>query len=271
MVTDGQVSELRRWLAAWQVARRFCQDGFDGQENRTILSRRSATLPSQRKSPARAYRTRTDPFADVWTDCGAAAPSRAAAQSDDSCSMTCSDSIPARFADSTRRTFERRVATGERSTDRTRRSSFRRIITPVGSPRATSPFAIELGVKIAGATFEHTLFHCVLTYSNVESVSLCFSESFEALSEGIQKRSGSSVACRAASHRLAQRGRSKSLRSNDADDSLRGADGALRLCRPKDQCPVRQRERRCRITKRTLKDRIDQALAASRKSRLRQS
>ncbi len=41
-------------------------------------------------------------------------------------------------------------------------------------------------MKIAGATFDHTLFHCVLTYSNVESVSLCFSESFEALSEGVQ-------------------------------------------------------------------------------------
>ena len=45
----------------------------------------------------------------------------------------------------------------------------------------------SLGVKIAGARFDHTLFHCVLTYSNVESVSLCFSESFESLSTGIQK------------------------------------------------------------------------------------
>jgi len=32
----------------------------------------------------------------------------------------------------------------------------------------------ELGVKIAGQRFAHTFFHCVLTYSNVESVSLCF-------------------------------------------------------------------------------------------------
>ena len=45
----------------------------------------------------------------------------------------------------------------------------------------------ELSVKIAGHRFDHTFFHCVLTYSNVESVSLCFSESFESLSAGIQK------------------------------------------------------------------------------------
>ena len=45
----------------------------------------------------------------------------------------------------------------------------------------------SLCVTIGRSVFEHTLFHCVLTYSNVESVSLCFSESFEALSEGVQK------------------------------------------------------------------------------------
>ena len=54
---------------------------------------------------------------------------------------------------------------------------------------AASDFTVcnELGVKIAGQRFDHTFFHCVLTYSNVESVSLCFSESFESLSAGIQK------------------------------------------------------------------------------------
>jgi hypothetical protein len=54
---------------------------------------------------------------------------------------------------------------------------------------AASDFTVcnSLEVKIAGARFDHTLFHCVLTYSNVESVSLCFSESFESLSTGIQK------------------------------------------------------------------------------------
>ena len=46
---------------------------------------------------------------------------------------------------------------------------------------------IDLDVTIARARFDHTLFRCGLTYRNVESVSVCFSESFEALSQGIQK------------------------------------------------------------------------------------
>ena len=43
-----------------------------------------------------------------------------------------------------------------------------------------------LGVTIAGDAFPHLLYHFVLTYSNWESVSLCYSETFEALSEGFQ-------------------------------------------------------------------------------------
>jgi hypothetical protein len=43
-----------------------------------------------------------------------------------------------------------------------------------------------LQVTIAGEPFAHLLYHCVLTYSNWESVSICPSESFEALSAGLQ-------------------------------------------------------------------------------------
>jgi len=44
-----------------------------------------------------------------------------------------------------------------------------------------------LGVTISGQPFGHLLYHFVLTYSNWETGSICFSESFESLSEGLQK------------------------------------------------------------------------------------
>jgi hypothetical protein len=44
----------------------------------------------------------------------------------------------------------------------------------------------DLGVTLAGAPFPHMVFHLVLTYSNVEAITLCFTESFEALAEGIE-------------------------------------------------------------------------------------
>ncbi|GAB3626911.1 integrase [Pandoraea terrae] len=44
----------------------------------------------------------------------------------------------------------------------------------------------SLGVTIAGTLFPHLVYHLVLTYSNVEAVRVCFSESFEALAEGLE-------------------------------------------------------------------------------------
>jgi hypothetical protein len=44
----------------------------------------------------------------------------------------------------------------------------------------------ELGVTIQGQSFPHLIYHFVLTYSNWETAKVCFSESFESLSEGLQ-------------------------------------------------------------------------------------
>jgi transposase len=44
----------------------------------------------------------------------------------------------------------------------------------------------SLAITIARQPFDHMVYHFVLTYSNWESVSVCLSESFEALSDGLQ-------------------------------------------------------------------------------------
>jgi hypothetical protein len=44
----------------------------------------------------------------------------------------------------------------------------------------------SLGITIGGELFSHLVYHFVLTYSNWETGSLCFSESFESLSAGLQ-------------------------------------------------------------------------------------
>ena len=45
----------------------------------------------------------------------------------------------------------------------------------------------DLNITLAGVPFPHLLYHFVLTYSNVEGVNICFSETFEALAEGIER------------------------------------------------------------------------------------
>ena len=44
----------------------------------------------------------------------------------------------------------------------------------------------KLGITIAGEPFEHMLYHFVLPYSNWEYAEVAFSESFAALSQGVQ-------------------------------------------------------------------------------------
>jgi hypothetical protein len=44
----------------------------------------------------------------------------------------------------------------------------------------------KLGITIGGRPFDHLIYHFVLTYSNWETGSICYSESFESLSAGLQ-------------------------------------------------------------------------------------
>jgi len=184
MVGDGQVKELRRLLARGK--------SLAASSRMTEMSEKTARdyrdddrLPSQRKRP-RNYRTRSDPFADAWPEV-----EQRLAQEPRLKAYTLFEwlqtSQPGEFPDSTRRTFERRVARWQGLHGPDKPIFFSQQHHP--GRLAASDFTVcnELNITIGGVKFEHLFFHCVLSYSNIESVSLCFSESFEALSEGIQK------------------------------------------------------------------------------------
>ena len=44
----------------------------------------------------------------------------------------------------------------------------------------------DLGITLAGQPFDHLVYHFILTFSNWETGTVCFSESFESLSQGLQ-------------------------------------------------------------------------------------
>src|SRR5947208_17107870 len=76
---------------------------------------------------------------------------------------------------------------GERATDQPRKSCLCRSIGLAARDNPTFTYMNGTGVMIAGQLFNHLLYHFTLTYSNWESVMVCFSESFESLSAGLQK------------------------------------------------------------------------------------
>ena len=184
MVSDGQVKELRRLLLRGKSLALSAR--MTEMSDKTARDYRDDDrLPSQRKTQ-RDYRTRPDPFAEVWPE--------VQQQLEDEPRLKAhtlfgwlQQTRPGEFPDSTRRTFERRVSKWQALFGPGKPVMFPQLHHP--GRLAASDFTVcnSLEVKIAGTRFDHTLFHCVLTYSNVESVSLCFSESFESLSTGIQK------------------------------------------------------------------------------------
>ena len=184
MIKDGQVKELRRMLNLGKTLTASARM-TEMTEKTARNYRDDERLPSQRKRH-RDYRTRLDPFVDVWAKVQRKLEDEPALKAKTLFEWL-QETDPGRFLDSTRRTFERRVATWRSLHGPNKTVYFNQIHHP--GRLAASDFTVcnDLDVTIARARFDHTLFHCVLTYSNVESVSLCFSESFEALSQGIQK------------------------------------------------------------------------------------
>jgi len=183
MVTDGQVRKLWKLLAAGEtLALAARKTGMDEKTARTY--RESQRLPSQ-GTTSRDYRTRVDPFTAVWQEVQERLEQepklRAFALWD-----WLKTQHPDKFLESQRRTFERRVRDWRSQHGPRREVMFPQVHTPGDLVASDFTNMNALGVTIAGQRFEHLLFHCTLTYSNWESVSICFSESFEALSRGLQ-------------------------------------------------------------------------------------
>jgi hypothetical protein len=191
MVTDGRVKELRRLLGMGRTLADSARMA-EMSEKTARTYRDDEGLPSQQKT-GRSYRTRPDPFEGVRDEVQErleTEPKLKAKTLFEWVQKTHADEFP----DSTRRTFERRVNKWRSLHGPGKTVFFSQEHHP--GRLAASDFTVcnELGVKIAGQRFEHTFFHCVLTFSNVESVSLCFRSRLNRSVPAFRKHSGNSAA-----------------------------------------------------------------------------
>ena len=176
MIKDGQVRKLRGLLAnGASLAMAARKTGMDEKTARKY--RADSELPSQR-STVRNWRTRKDPFEEVWGE--------VESQLDAEPSLRAfalfgwlQEQYPGRFGESQRRTFERRVRDW-----RGRRGPNQEVMFPqhhYPGDLAASDFTSmnSLGVTIAGQPLKHLLYHFTLTYSNWESVFTLLAERYE--------------------------------------------------------------------------------------------
>jgi hypothetical protein len=185
-ITDRQV---RRYMASrkegyTQVAA-AARSGFSERTGRRIGT--DPVLPSQRDR-ARRYRTRQDPFAEVWRE--ELVPMLQAMPSLRATTLLeeLQQHHPGRYPDRLLRSLQRRVAHW-RATEGPERELIFRQEHPPGL-QALSDFTdgSGLGVMLGGEPFAHLLYHFWLAYSGWQYVkAICGGESFTALTEGLQE------------------------------------------------------------------------------------
>jgi hypothetical protein len=131
------------------------------------------------------WRTREDPFDDVWAGVEEKLRINPGLEA-----KTLFEDLqrryPGRFGDGQLRTLQRRVKIWRALEGSPREVFFPQVHKPGELCQSDFTSMNSLGVTIQRQPFEHLLYHFVLTYSNWETGTICFSESFESLSEGLQ-------------------------------------------------------------------------------------
>jgi hypothetical protein len=145
---------------------------------------RSGKLPSQMKKP-RTHRTRENPFAADWPWVEAQIREDPALQVKTLFGLLC-EAFPGRYQEGQLRTLQRHVQAWRVRHGPEQEVMFAQQHVPGRMAQSDFTSMNALSVTLAGTPFPHLVYHLVLTYSNVEAARVCFSESFEALAEGLE-------------------------------------------------------------------------------------
>ena len=145
---------------------------------------KSGKLPSQCQ-PERYWRTRSDPFESVWPEVEEILKRSPTVEATAVFEHLCRQQEGA-FQQGQLRTLQRRIKQWKAEHGEAKEVMFPQKYRPGHQAQSDFTFMGRLGVTIQGQPFPHLLYHFVLAYSNWEATTLCFSESFESLSLGLQ-------------------------------------------------------------------------------------
>jgi hypothetical protein len=183
MVTDKQVRRVLRLSKTernQEVA--ASKAGMDAKTARKYL--RLGRLPTEIERE-RDWRTRPDAFADVWDEIRQQLEVNPGLEAK-TVFQELQRRFVGRFGDGQLRTLQRRVKTWRATEGPAREVFFAQRHEPGRLCASDFTHMTRLGIRLGGQSFAHLLYHFVLTYSNWEGVTICYSESFESLAEGLQ-------------------------------------------------------------------------------------
>lgn len=183
MVTNQQV---RRLFKLMQTEENFgtaaAKAGMDEKTARKYLKLKK--LPNELSQP-HTWRTREDTFEDIWPEVEMMLETNPGLEA-----KTVFEDLQrknsGRFSDGQLRTLQRRIKVWRASAGPAKEVYFAQVHHPGQLGQSDFTHMNKLGVTIGGQPFGHLIYHFVLTYSNWETGTVCFSESFEDLSHGLQ-------------------------------------------------------------------------------------
>jgi hypothetical protein len=184
-VTDRQVQRLRASLGAGKPLR-VAAMRTDMDEKTARKYRNLGKLPTEQEVWPRTYRTRPDPFVDVWEEVQEHLQANPGLQAKTLFAWL-RRQYPGQFQDGQLRSLQRRIRQWRATSGPPKEVFFAQTHHPGRLCASDFTHMGGLGITLGGQPFDHLLYHLVLTYSNWETASICFSESFESLSEGLQQ------------------------------------------------------------------------------------
>lgn len=183
MVKDGQVRMLMRRMNREQTLEAAAAQA--GMTDKTARKyRRLGKLPSQCRA-VHDWKTRADAFTEDWAWAQELLKSNAGLEAK-TLFAALQRERPGRYQDGQLRTFQRRVKRWRALAGPAKEIFFAQVYQPGQWCESDFTHMGSLGVTIGGVPFPHLLYHFVLCWSNWETGTVCFSESYESLSQGLQ-------------------------------------------------------------------------------------
>lgn len=183
MISNRQVRKLMKLLNQEEtLSLSSAKAGMDEKTARKY--RESGKLPSEMVT-ARNWRTRVDSYAEVWEELRGKLEVNPGLQA-----KTLFEDLqrrrPGEFQEGQLRTLQRRVRRWRALEGPPKEVFFEQRYEPGVLCQSDFTYMNVLGIRVNGQGFDHLVYHFVLPYSNWEWGTVCFTESFESLSAGLQ-------------------------------------------------------------------------------------
>jgi len=183
MVTDKQVRSLfamkNRCKTLYQLADKA------GMSTKTARKYLKSGVPPSQCQAIHDWPTHPDAFARDWPWVEEFLKNNSGLESK-SLFEALQREYPGKYQDGELRTFQRRVKQWKALSGPGQEVFFPQIYKPGQWCESDFTRMNKLGITICGIPFIHMLYHFVMCLSNWETITVCFSESYESLSAGIQ-------------------------------------------------------------------------------------